>query len=533
MDPVVVVGSGAAGVHFALTALRKGRRVVMLDVGHARPAPVNPDDSLNGLKRRLDDPVRYFLGPRFESLILPDHAGEYYGFPPSKTHVFQSRKEFEFQADGFAPLVSFAAGGLAEAWTGGCYPFNDDDLKLFPFNYGEMHPCYGEVARRIGLTGVKDDMARFFPVHDALMEPLALDEHSARLLDTYRARSGYVNEELDFFMGRARLAVLSRALGSRKPCTYSGRCLWGCASDSLYTPAVTLRECHAMPNFEYHDGIYVDHFRFDTGGTVRSVVAMQAGGGTQEFPVGTLALAAGALGSAGVFLESIRRDSGEILKLRGLMDNRQVMMPFVNLKLLGRQFNPDTYQYHQVAIGLRQPDPADYVHGLVTTLKTALIHPIVRTLPFDLGTSASVFRNLHAALGLVNVNFSDCRRDENYVTLDADSKTRRLFIHYAPEQSEPARLRQTTKRFQKFLWKLGCIAPSAMMHVRPMGASVHYAGVLPMTESPAPLTCSPECRSHDFQNLYFVDGATFPFLPSKNLTFTLMANAVRIAERAF
>jgi choline dehydrogenase-like flavoprotein len=44
---------------------------------------------------------------------------------------------------------------------------------------------------------------------------------------------------------------------------------------------------------------------------------------------------------------------------------------------------------------------------------------------------------------------------------------------------------------------------------------------------------STSCRSHDFENLYLVDGSTFPFLPSKNITFTLMANAVRIAEAAF
>ena len=31
----------------------------------------------------------------------------------------------------------------------------------------------------------------------------------------------------------------------------------------------------------------------------------------------------------------------------------------------------------------------------------------------------------------------------------------------------------------------------------------------------------------------FADGSTFPDLPAKNLTFTLMANATRIAEEAF
>ena len=533
MDPVVVVGSGASGVHFALGALRKGHRVVMLDVGHVRPAAVNPGDSLNGLKRGLDDPARYFLGPRFESLILPDHGAEYYGFPPSKNHVFRPRPEFHVQAEGFAPLVSFAAGGLAEAWTGGCYPFNDADLKDFPFDYGEIGPFYGEVARRIGLSGAKDDLARFFPLHDGIMDPLTLDEHSALLLDTYRARSGYFNGRLHSFLGRARLATITRDHAGRKACDYSGRCLWGCPGDSLYTPAVTLRECRAWPNFEYRDGLYVDHFRFNSAGKVQSVVALDAVGAQREFPVGRLVMAAGTLCSAGIFLESIRRDSGQVLELGGLMDNRQVLMPFVNLRMLGKRFKPESYQYHQVAIGVCPPAAPDYVHGLVTTLKTALIHPVVQNLPFDLGTSAAVFRNLHAALGLVNINFSDHRREGNRVTLEAGPTGRRVLIHYQPAADEPGRVQSAKAHFRKLLWKLGCFAPPPMTHLRPMGASVHYAGLLPMSASPAPLTCTRECRSNDFENLYFVDGTTFPFLPSKNLTFSLMANAARVAEQAF
>ena len=46
-------------------------------------------------------------------------------------------------------------------------------------------------------------------------------------------------------------------------------------------------------------------------------------------------------------------------------------------------------------------------------------------------------------------------------------------------------------------------------------------------------TTSEYCQSHDFNNLYIVDGTTFPFLPSKNITFTLMANAVRVASAHF
>ena len=46
-------------------------------------------------------------------------------------------------------------------------------------------------------------------------------------------------------------------------------------------------------------------------------------------------------------------------------------------------------------------------------------------------------------------------------------------------------------------------------------------------------TSSKYCQSHDFDNLYIVDGTTFPFLPAKNITFTLMANAIRVADGAF
>jgi choline dehydrogenase-like flavoprotein len=203
--------------------------------------------------------------------------------------------------------------------------------------------------------------------------------------------------------------------------------------------------------------------------------------------------------------------------------------------MFGKRYNPDTYQYHQIAIGLEGERPIDYTHGLVTTLKTAMVHPVIQTLPFDLGTALSVFRNIHGALGLVNINFPDQRRDENYLALEVDRERgeTRLLIHYQPEAQEPARMARTLTAFRKVLSKLGCIAPQSMTRPRPMGSSVHYSGTIPMSTEYRHLTCSKECRSYDFPNLFLVDGTTFPDLPAKNLTFTLMANAARVADQAF
>ncbi|OFW22330.1 MAG: hypothetical protein A3H97_11750 [Acidobacteria bacterium RIFCSPLOWO2_02_FULL_65_29] len=217
------------------------------------------------------------------------------------------------------------------------------------------------------------------------------------------------------------------------------------------------------------------------------------------------------------------------------MDNQQILMPFVNVRMLGRQYDPNTYQYHQVGLGLEGSTPREYVHGQITTLKTAMIHPIVQRVPFDLRTSLFLFRNLHAALGLVNINLHDTRRDHNTVVLEpASGETDgRLLVHYETGPAEAERIRHAMRRVRRVLRRLGCFVPPGMAHVRPMGASVHYCGLLPMSRARDPWTTSSLGQSHDFDNLFFVDGTTFPFLPAKNLTFSLMANAARIADCAF
>jgi choline dehydrogenase-like flavoprotein len=530
---LVVVGSGASAVHFARSALERGLAVTLVDVGRSGSAPVRPEDGFEDLKRNLDDPVAHFLGDRFESTVYPGAEQEYYGFPPSKNHVFEGVEPFEVRCTGFEPLVSFAQGGLAEAWTAGAFPLAAGEMTDFPIDHADLLPYYDRIAERIGISGADDDLSPHFPVPAAMLPALDLDEHSRRLLDRYARRREAIRRD-GCVVGRSRVAVLSRDRNGRRACDYLGRCLVGCPIESLYTPAVTLRECLAHERFTYRPGLFVRYFRTDGERVTSLVCARTDGSGTEEVPVGALVLGAGTLPSGKIFLESWRRARGEVIRLPGLMDNRQVLVPFLNLGMIRRPHDPRTYQYHQVLIGLTAEDPRDYVHGIVTTLKTTQIHPIVQSLPCDLQTALYVFRNVHAALGLVNVNFPDHRRSDCYLTLDARTAAADgdvpLRVHYEPPPRERARVSRALRRMRGVLWKLGCVVPPGMSHVRPMGASVHYAGTLPMSAENRPLTTTPDGRSRDFQNLWFVDGTTFPFLPAKNLTLSLMANAARIAD---
>ena len=536
MTHVTVVGSGASSMHFAQTALERGHTVTLLDVGRTRPDVVRPEDSFAQLKHKLDDPAGYFLGSDFSGVLWPGAEGEYYGFPPHRQVLFEGHARANTEARGFEPLGSFARGGLAEAWTGGSFPFNDAELDAWPIGHADLAPYYDQVAARIGISGVDDDLARFMPVHAHLGEPPDLDEHSRRLLGSYERKRSAVNG-LGVWLGRSRTATLREgrtdSIGStaRKGCTHLGRCLWGCPHEALYTPSLTLRALQEHPQFTYRPGVFVTHFEASGGGRVTKVLFVTEDGAGGEQPVEMLALGAGTLSSSRIFLESMQRVAGEAPVLTGLMDNRQILLPFINLGMLGKRFDPDTFQYHNLALGLALEPASEYVHGLITTLKTALIHPVVQSVPLDLRSSIQIFRNLHAALGILNVNLHDDRRAENTLTLEGKGKSSRLVVRYAPSASEPRRVKHALSTLKQVLRKLGCFAPPGMQHVRPMGASVHYAGTLPMSVEKRTLTASPDCVSHDFENLLLIDGVTFPFLPAKNLTFTLMANAARVAER--
>ena len=508
----------------------------MLDVGMAKPPVLHPQDSFSELKQNLVDPVEYFLGREFESVIYPGSTGEYYGFPPNKRYVFDQPDQFDHHSQGLTPLTSFAQGGLAEAWTAGVYPFREEELVDFPFSYQEIRPHYDEVSARIGISGTTDDLSRFYPMQKQVLDALELDEHSQELLNQYEGKKRILNSQLRCYLGRARLAVLSRDQDGRQACSYRGRCLWGCPNGAFYTPSLTLDQCKQYDTFRYIPGSYVTHFKVGPGKRITHICAESIDTKeSQSYRVGTLVLASGTFSTSRIVLDSIRIHTGKTLTLSGLMDNQQILVPFVNIKMIGRSLNNERYQYHQLALGIEGECPKEYIHALITTLKSSLFHPLIQRIPSDLKTAMFVFRQIHPALGLVNVNLHDTRSRENTVTIEPSEgkDPSKLMINYVVDQNRQAKIYEAIHRVKKVLWQLGCVVPPGMVHIRPMGASVHYAGTLPMSTEEMPLTVSKDCRSHDFDNLYVVDGATFPFLPAKNITFSLMANAVRVAETAF
>ena len=65
----------------------------------------------------------------------------------------------------------------------------------------------------------------------------------------------------------------------------------------------------------------------------------------------------------------------------------------------------------------------------------------------------------------------------------------------------------------------------------PIGGTAHQAGTLRFGQDPARDVLDLDCRAHGIDNLYVTDASFFPSIGAVNPTLTIIANALRVADR--
>jgi choline dehydrogenase-like flavoprotein len=65
----------------------------------------------------------------------------------------------------------------------------------------------------------------------------------------------------------------------------------------------------------------------------------------------------------------------------------------------------------------------------------------------------------------------------------------------------------------------------------PLAGTAHQAGTARFGRDPATSVLDLDCKCHDLDNLYVADASFFPSIGAVNPTLTLIANALRVADR--
>jgi choline dehydrogenase-like flavoprotein len=65
----------------------------------------------------------------------------------------------------------------------------------------------------------------------------------------------------------------------------------------------------------------------------------------------------------------------------------------------------------------------------------------------------------------------------------------------------------------------------------PIGGTAHQAGTARFGTDPANSVLDLDCKAHELDNLYLTDASFFPSIGAVNPTLTIIANALRVADR--
>ena len=517
---IIIVGAGPSGT-FAAYQLR-GRGSLVLDVGY-RAQESALDGNFYELRKTSSaggpDLFAELIGPGFESLHNVFHAslGPRLKGPRMRFVTRGAAELSPVVAQNFDALMSFAAGGMANAWGAGLYRFTADDLAGYPISVLDLEPYYDAITAKVGISGADDDLSRFFGSARGLLPPVALGASGRAVLRRYTQRRKSLNRQ-GLYIGLPRLAVLTRDHDGRRAYRYDTLECFRPNDPAVYTPTYTLDELVRRGEILYERGVLVERYTESSAGI--SVLARScATGERRTFHCRRLILAAGALNTAKIVLRS---NDDHVTRLP-LLDSNRSSIPLVDPWGIGGALDRSVYS----AAMLRAVYAGEHAPGLTHMAVYASVGTLCSDYLFDFPFSArgniAAAKYLTPALLLVQLSYPDAPTLTNHVRLLPDD---RLELRYTSKPASPLE-----SHVLGLFRELGYLGALGLCRRLTPGNSCRYAGALPMTTTPVgPYQTDRDGLLSRTHGVYVADAANFTVLPSNSHSFTMMANAMRIAD---
>lgn len=507
--PIIIIGSGPSATIAALTLMESGRKVLMLDAGFTEEKKITVPDQGSFLSLRHTDhnQHQYFLGTSFFSRTGAQVV-------PGRMYMTkETEKYIPLATRDFFPMESLAFGGLGVGWGLGTCVYSEAELKRCGLPFPAMRSAYQWVADRIGISGAKDDASEFTrgELKD-IQEPVLMDMIGESLFDKYQKKREALSRD-GFYLGRTALALLTRDKDHRKKHEERELEYYSDRSGSMWRPAVILEPLIKSGKLDYRGGHIVQ--RFEEREEEVQILGVTTDGKAFNISGERVILATGTLGTARIVLNS----SGNVGDELSFLCNPYFYIPAIQRKLLGSAAPEHMFGYSQLSLfhdptGLRE----EISMASIYSYRQLMYHRLLMNAPFDLRTNFRLFRALLPSLTIFGIH---------HPVSQANVKMRRLSSGFEAVVISEDPCRERNAAFRRAMRILGCFP---VRTVNPgLGASIHYAGSLPFSEEPRPLSLHPEGRLHNTKHVFVADGSGFRFLPAKGLTFSLMANAHIVA----
>ena len=234
-----------------------------------------------------------------------------------------------------------------------------------------------------------------------------------------------------------------------------------------------------------------------------------------------LLVAAGAINTARLALQSQQ----DTLSRLPLLENPVLQIPLVLPGSIGRRLDTHTFGLVQLNLVWELAAGQGLLQGSLLELTAPMRAEFYARFPLPGRANLAAMRSLLPAMLMLQLYYPAWTQPPAWVSLRPDG---RLHIEAQPHRFELGEIGELLR----LLRPLGLWSHPALIQQPATGLAIHYAGTLPMRDSPGPYQCDATGRLYGSSRVYIADSASFTTLSAKNMSLGMMANAMRIAGYA-
>lgn len=500
---IIIIGTGAGGGTLAYHLAPSGKRILLLERGGYLPREKDNWDSR-----------AVFVDNKYKAQVMWQDKGGKTFHPGIHYYVGGNTKVYgaallRFRKEDFGEVRHH--GGISPAW---------------PISYADLEPYYTQAEHLYHVHGEHGIDPTEPPASGPYPYPPV--RHEQRIQELYEDLRRLGHQPFSVPLGLR----LDEDHPERSACikcnTCDGYpCLVNAKSDAQIT-CVDPALAHSNVTLLTH--AYVMRLETSPSGRQVTKVHVEHDGSPEEYSADIIVVSCGAINSAALLLRSANATHP-----KGLANSSDVVgrhyMCHNNSALLALSTRPNPTSF-QKTLGLNdfyfRANDWDYPLGHLQMLGKSDLEQLRSGAPtFAPGMALDAMAKHSIDFWLTSEDLPD---PNNRVTLDSKGE---IILHYTENNLEGHK--RLIAKLKELLNEIGCehhLVPSSMYLGKkiPLAGTAHQNGTIRFGHDPKTSVLDMNCKAHDLDNLYVVDGSFFVSSTAVNPSLTIMANALRVGD---
>jgi len=519
---ITVIGSGPSAAACVTALVERGMHVTVIDVGleleEDRVRQVDAykkTSSASSLQVLKSGMVSTTEGVDLKLLFGSD-------FP-----YREASESLRIVDNSSALKPSFAFGGFSNVWGASILPFRDADTRDWPISEADLRPHYEAVAKIIGVaSGPPATLEEYFPTYSEAPGQLDLSLQSQLFWKDLQNASSFLKSK-GLLFGRGRLAVKAGSQKSNDGCNYSGLCLYGCPDGHIYNSQKTIRSFIADGRVTYQSNVIVKKI-IENAHEIEIIGKHRITGEILKFSSSKVFLATGVIPTASIVLESL----GQVERTLQIKDSQYFILPMLRFKGAPDVSKETTNTLSQIFIelieGFELPKSSHLqIYGYNELFGQALKSKLGLMGRISPALIRFLQNRLFVAIGYLHSDLSG--NIELSLSKNAEGNTE-LRLNAQENSLSKKHIREVVKKLAQVSCHTKTMPLLPMLQVGLPGRGYHSGCTFPMSKNPSNLDTDLLGRPAGYKNLHIVDASVLPSIPATTITFSVMANAHRIAS---